>query len=153
MFQSHRQKIDFTSKILRQWRKFAKSIFLMWIWVVKKLSIFFNWPCNLRRFLSTRSIWIQIEASTKNAYSIHLFFQRFMWKRFMFFFIVEANRIVIELHWIRSKCEANYYRRCLFIDQLLCDSFVLQLVWNEFIHSKFQNRCSIYSLLICILYK
>jgi hypothetical protein len=65
----------------------------MRIWVVKKLSIFFSWSCNLKRFLSTRSIWIEIEASTKNAYSIHFFFQRFMWKRFISFFLWLLKRI------------------------------------------------------------
>jgi hypothetical protein len=58
----------------------------MRIWIVKKFSIFFSWSCNLRDFLSTKSIWIEIEASTKNAYSVHFLFQRFMWKRFIFFF-------------------------------------------------------------------
>jgi hypothetical protein len=93
LLQSHEQKIDFTSRILRRWRKLAKSIFSMRIWIVKKLSIFFNWSCILRRFLSTRSIWIEIEASTKNAYLIHLFFQRFMWKRFIFLFLWLLKRI------------------------------------------------------------
>jgi hypothetical protein len=139
LLQSHRQKIDFTSKILRRWRKFAKSIFSMRIWIVKELSIFFNWSCNLRRFLSTRSIWVEIEASMKNAYSIHFFFQRFMWKRFIsfFFLIVEANRIVIESYWVRLKCEANCYRKFLLVNQLLCDSLMFQLARNEFMHSKF----------------
>jgi hypothetical protein len=110
----------------------------MRIWIVKKLSIFFNWSCILKRFLSTRSIWVEIEASTKNAYSVHFFFQRFMWKRFIFFFslTVEANRIVIESHWVRSECETNYYRWCLLVDQLLCDSLMLQLARNEFMQSK-----------------
>jgi hypothetical protein len=65
----------------------------MRIWIVKKLSIFFNWSCNLKRFLSTRSIWVKIEASTKNAYSIHFFFQRFMWKRFIFLFLWLLKRV------------------------------------------------------------
>jgi hypothetical protein len=93
LFQSHRQKIDFTSKILRRWKKLAKSIFSMRIWVVKRFSIFFSWSCNLKRFLSTKSIWIEIEASTKNAYSVHLFFQRFMWKRFIFLFLWLLKRV------------------------------------------------------------
>jgi hypothetical protein len=93
VLQSHRQKIDFTSKILRRWRKLAKSIFSMRIWVVRKLSIFFSRSCNLRRFLSTRSIWIEIETNTKNAYSIHFFFQRFMWKRFISFFLWLLKRV------------------------------------------------------------
>jgi hypothetical protein len=93
LFQSHQQKIDFTSKILRRWRKLAKSIFSMRIWIVKKFSIFFSWLCNLRRFLSTKSIWIEIEASTKNAYSVHFFFQRFMWKRIISLFLWLLKRI------------------------------------------------------------
>jgi hypothetical protein len=93
LLQSHRQKIDFTSRILRRWRKLAKLIFSMSIWIVKKLSIFFNWSCNLRRFLSTKSIWVEIEASTKNAYSIHLFFQRFMWKRYISLILWLLKRI------------------------------------------------------------
>jgi hypothetical protein len=93
LLQSHRQKIDFTSKILRRWRKLAKSIFSMRIWIVRKLSIFFNWSCSLRRFLSTRSVWIEAETSTKNAYSVHLFFQRFMWKRYIFLFLWLLKRI------------------------------------------------------------
>jgi hypothetical protein len=93
LLQSHRQKIDFTLKILRRWRKFAKSIFSMRIWIVKKFSIFFSWSCNLKRFLSTKSIWIEIEASTKNAYSVHLFFQRFMWKRYISLFLWLLKRI------------------------------------------------------------
>ncbi len=93
LLQSHRQKIDFTSKTLRRWRKLAKSIFSMRIWIVKELSIFFSWSCNLRRFLSTKSIWVEIEASTKNAYSIHLFFQRFMWKRYISLFLWLLKRI------------------------------------------------------------
>jgi hypothetical protein len=93
LFQLHRQKIDFTSRVLRRWKKLTKSIFSMRIWIVKKLSIFFNWSCNLRRFLSTKSIWVKIEASMKNAYSIHFFFQRFMWKRIIFFFLWLLKRI------------------------------------------------------------
>jgi uncharacterized protein YktB (UPF0637 family) len=93
LLQSHRQKIDFTSRILRRWRKLAKSIFSMRIWVVKEFSIFFSWSCNLRRFLSTKSIWVEIEASTKNAYSVHLFFQRFMWNRYIFLFLWLLKRI------------------------------------------------------------
>jgi hypothetical protein len=65
----------------------------MRIWVVKKLSIFFNWSCNLKRFLLTKSIWIEIKTSTKNAYSIHFFFQQFMWKRFIFLFLWLLKRI------------------------------------------------------------
>jgi hypothetical protein len=87
LFQSHRQKIDFTSKILRRSRKLAKSIFSMRIWIVKKFSIFFSWSCSLKRFLSTRSIWIEIETSTKNAYSVHFFFQQLMWKRLISLFL------------------------------------------------------------------
>jgi hypothetical protein len=137
LFQSHRQKIDFTSRILRRWRKFAKSIFSMRFWIVKKLSIFFNWSCNLTRFLSTKSIWVEIETSTKNAYSVHFFFQRFMWKRFIFLLLtIEANRIVIESHWVRSECQTNYYQGCLLVDQLLCDSLMLQLARSEFMHSR-----------------
>jgi hypothetical protein len=110
----------------------------MRIWVVKKFLIFFNWSCSLKRFLSTRSIWVEIEMNTKNAYSIHFFFQRLMWKRFIFlFFIIKMNCIEIESHWIRSEYETNYCRKCLFVDQLLCDSLVFQLAWNEFMHSKF----------------
>jgi hypothetical protein len=93
LLQSHRQKIDFTSKILRRWRKLVKSIFSMRIWIVKKLSIFFNWSCNLKRFLSTRSIWVEIEMSTKNTYSIHFFFHRFMWKRFISLFLWLLKRV------------------------------------------------------------
>jgi hypothetical protein len=93
LLQSHWQKIDFTSRILRRWRKLAKSIFSMRIWIVKELSIFFSWSCNLRRFLSTRSIWVEIEASTKNAYSVHLFFQSFMWKRFISLFLWLLKRV------------------------------------------------------------
>jgi hypothetical protein len=93
LLQSHRQKIDFTSRILRRWRKLVKSIFSMRISIVRKLSIFFNWSCNLRRFLSTRSIWVEIETSTKNAYSVHFFFQRFMWKRFIFLFLWLLKRV------------------------------------------------------------
>ncbi len=87
LFQSRRQKIDFTFIILRRWRKFAKSIFSMRIWIVKKFLIFFNWSCSLKRFLSTKSIWVEIEASMKNAYSIYFFFQQLMWKRFIFHFL------------------------------------------------------------------
>jgi hypothetical protein len=88
--------------------------------------------------LSTRSIWIEIEASTKNAYSVHFFFLAIHVKaiHFSFSLIVEANRIMIELHWIRSKCETSYYRRCLLVDQLLCDSLMLELARDEFMHSK-----------------
>jgi hypothetical protein len=68
----------------------------MRIWVVKELSIFFNWSCSLRSFLSTRSIWVEIKASTKNAYLIHFFFQRSMWKRFIFF-------LLWLLKWIASR--------------------------------------------------
>jgi hypothetical protein len=93
LLQSHRQTIDFTSRILRRWKKLAKSIFLMRIWVVKELSIFFSWSCNLRRFLSTRSIWIEVQANTKNAYSIHFVFQRFMWKRFISLFLWLLKRV------------------------------------------------------------
>jgi hypothetical protein len=93
LLQSHRQKIDFMSRILRRWKKLAKSIFSMRIWIIKEFSIFYNWSCNLKRFLSTRSIWIEIEASTKNAYSVHFFFQRFMWKRYIFLFLWLLKRI------------------------------------------------------------
>jgi hypothetical protein len=93
LLQSHRQKIDFTSRILRRWRKLAKSIFSMRIWVVRELSIFFSWSCNLKRFLSMRSIWVEIEASTKNAYSVYLFFQRFLWKRYISLFLWLLKRI------------------------------------------------------------
>jgi hypothetical protein len=65
----------------------------MRIWVVKELSIFFSWSCSLRRFLSTRSIWIEIEANTKNAYSVHFFFQWFMWKRYIFLFLWLLKRV------------------------------------------------------------
>jgi hypothetical protein len=149
LFQSHRQNIDFTSRILWRWRKLAKSIFSMRIWIVKKFSIFFNWSCNLKRFLSTKSIWIKEHEerifnsflfSTIHVKAIHFFFS----------LIVEANRIVIESHWIRSKCEANYYRRCLFIDQLLCDLFMLQRVRNDFMHSSLSK--SLFNLLVIDLH-
>jgi hypothetical protein len=65
----------------------------MRIWIVREFSIFFSWSCNLRRFLSTRSIWVEIEASTKNAYSVHLFFQRFMWKRCISLFLWLLKRV------------------------------------------------------------
>jgi hypothetical protein len=67
LLQSHRQKIDFTSRILRRWRKLAKSIFSMRIWIVKKFSIFFSWSCNLRRFL--RRNWS--ESRSKRARRTH----------------------------------------------------------------------------------
>jgi hypothetical protein len=53
---------------------------------------------------------------------------------FSFFLIIETNRIVIESH---SECETNCYRRCLLVNQLLCDSLMLQLARNEFMHSRF----------------
>jgi hypothetical protein len=155
LLQSHRQKIDFTSRILRRWKKLAKSIFSMRIWVVKKLLIFFNWLCNLRRFLSTRSIWVEIEASTKNAYSILFFFQRFMWKRFIFLFFWLLKRIA---SW-SNRIEFVQNARRIIIEDVSCRSIV---VWftHASIRSKwiyafevFQNRCSVYSLLIYILYE
>jgi hypothetical protein len=130
LLQSHRQKIDFTSKILRRWRKFAKSIFSMRIWVVRKFSIFFNWSCNLRRFLSTRSIWVEIEANTKNAYSVHLFFQRFMWKRFIFFFLWLLKRVA---SWL-SRIEFAQNAKRIIIDDvcLFIHCFAIHSCFNSF---------------------
>jgi hypothetical protein len=65
----------------------------MRIWIVKKFSIFFSWSCNLKRFLSTKSIWIEIKVNTKNAYLVHFFFQWLMWKRFISFFLWLLKRI------------------------------------------------------------
>jgi hypothetical protein len=155
LLQLHRQKIDFTSKILRQWRKLAKSIFSMRIWVVKKLSIFFNWSCNLRRFLSTKSIWIKIETSTKNAYSIHFFFQRFMWKRFISFFLWLLKRIA---SW-SSRIKFVQNARRIIIDDvsLSINCCTIYSCFSSLEMSlcirKFWNRCSACSLLICTLYK
>jgi hypothetical protein len=56
---------------------------------------------------------------------------------FFLFLIVEASRIVIESHWVRSECETNCDRKCLLVDQLLCDSLMLQLARDEFMHSRF----------------
>ncbi len=57
----------------------------MRIWIVKKLSIYLNWSCNVRRVLSTRLVWVEVEIDTTNAYAFHLCFQRSLWWRFIFF--------------------------------------------------------------------
>jgi hypothetical protein len=138
LLQSHWQKIDFTSRILRRWRKLMKSIFSMRIWVVKKFSIFFNWSCNLKRFLSMKSIWIEIEASTKNAYSIHFFFQRFMWKRFISSFFWLLKRIASwsnRIEFIQNAKQAVIEDVCLSINCCVIHSCFSSLEMNLCIRS------------------
>jgi hypothetical protein len=155
LLQLYRQKIDFTSKILRRWEKLAKSIFSMRIWIVKKLSIFFNWSCNLKRFLSTRSIWVEIKTSTKNAYLIHFFFNDSCESdSFLSFFDCwsESHRDRIALNSLKVRSELSSKMSAC---RLIVVWFTHASARSKWVYAFeiFQNRCSICSLLICILYE
>ncbi len=152
MFQSYRQKIDFTSKILRRWRKLAKSIFSMRIWIVKEFSIFFNWSCNLKRFLSTKSIWIEIEQA-KRTYIQFISFFNDLCKNDSFFFFFECwneshrDRIALSLFKVRDKLlsKMSFYRSIVLW-------FIRVFARSKWVYTFeiFQNRCSACLLLICI---
>jgi hypothetical protein len=124
----------------------------MQIWIVKKLSIFFNWSCNLKRFLLTKSIWIEIETSIKNAYSIHFSFQRFMWKRFIFLFLWLLKRIA---SWSNRTEFIQNTRRIIIEDVCLSiNCCVIQSCFNSFEMSLCIRNFSksLFNLLVIDLY-
>jgi hypothetical protein len=136
-------------------KKIRKIDFSMRIWIVKKLSIFFNWSCNLKRFLSTRSIWIEIEVNTKNAYSVYLFFQRFMWKRIISFFFdcwSESHRDRVALNSLKMRDELLSMMSACRSTVVRFTHASIRLRW-VYAFEISQNRCSTCSLLICILYE
>jgi hypothetical protein len=155
LLQSHRQKIDFTSKILRRWRKLAKSIFSMRIWVVKNFRFFsidhVIWDVFCRRNRSeskskrARRTHIQFISSFSDSCESDSFFSFFdCWS--------ESHRDRVALNSLKMRNE-------LLSKMFACRSIV---VWFTHVSARsrwvyafeiFQSRCSTCSLLICILYE